>query len=240
MSAENTFTKENLDFYLRELAKEYRKLNGRKIKAEIILVGGAAVLTNYGFREMTTDIDAVIRASGTMKDAINRVGDKYNLPNGWLNADFTNTASYSSELFLHSEYVCTRSNVLEIRTVRGEYLIAMKLVSGRRYKSDLSDIIGVLYEHQLAGNQINFAMIDRAVTELYGSWEKVDDYTRAVLEKALASHDLKILFESLMTEELQAKESILEIDQKYPGLVNGDNINDIIEQARKKSMKSSE
>ena len=67
MSAENTFNKENLDFYLRELAKEYRKLNGKQIKAEIILVGGAAVLTNYGFREMTTDIDAVIRASSAIR-----------------------------------------------------------------------------------------------------------------------------------------------------------------------------
>ena len=77
MSVENTFTKNNIDFYLRELAKEYRRLNGKKMKAEIILVGGAAVLTNYGFREMTTDIDAVILASGAMKDAINHVGDKY-------------------------------------------------------------------------------------------------------------------------------------------------------------------
>jgi hypothetical protein len=31
-----------------------------------------------------------------------------------------------------------------------------------------------------------------------------------------------------------AKESILEIGQKYPDLLNADNINDIIEQARKK------
>ena len=236
MSAENTFNKENLDFYLRELAKEYRKLNGKQIKAEIILVGGAAVLTNYGFREMTTDIDAVIRASSAMKDAINHVGDKYHLPVGWLNADFIHTSSYSSELVVHSEYVCTPSNVLEIRTVKGHFLIAMKLVSGRRYKADLSDIIGILYEHQRAGNPIDFAMIDHAMTELYGSWDKVDDYSRAVLEKALESPDLKALFETQMTEEQLAKESILEIDRKYPDLVNADNINDIIEQARKKKL----
>lgn len=234
MSAENTFNKENLDFYLRELAKEYRRLNGKRMKAEIILVGGAAVLTNYGFREMTMDIDAVIRASGAMKDAINRVGDKYHLPNGWLNADFINTDSYSSELVVHSEYVCTHSNVLEIRSVYGEYLIAMKLVSGRRYKADLSDIVGILYEHQLSDHPITFDMIDRAINELYGSWDKVDKYTRNVLLKALDSSDLKALFETLMTEEQQAKESILEIDQKYPGLVNADNINEIIEQARRK------
>lgn len=32
MSAENTFNKDNLDFYFRELAKEYRKLSGKRKK----------------------------------------------------------------------------------------------------------------------------------------------------------------------------------------------------------------
>ena len=239
MSAENIFTKQNLDFYLRELAKEYRKLAGKQTKAEIVLVGGAAVLTNYSFREMTTDIDAVIRVSGAMKDAINHVGDRYHLPNGWLNADFQNTSSYSSELVLHSEYVCTYSNVLAIRTVRGEYLISMKLVSGRRYKADLSDIVGILYEHQLASHPIDLSMINKAMLDLYGSWDKVDDYSRSVLEKALASSDLKSLFEAQMTEEVQAKDTILEIDRKYPNFVNVDNINEIIEQARRKKEQQS-
>ena len=73
----NTFTKENLDNYLKELAKEYRKLAGKDMPAEIVLVGGAAILTNYGFRNMTTDVDAVIHAASSMKDAINKVGDKF-------------------------------------------------------------------------------------------------------------------------------------------------------------------
>lgn len=85
MSSEN-FTKENLDTYLKELAKEFRKQNGKSAPAELILVGGAAILTNYGFRDMTTDIDAVIHAASSMKDAINRVGDRFHLPNGWLKA----------------------------------------------------------------------------------------------------------------------------------------------------------
>ena len=52
------FTKDTLDLCLKELAKEYKRLGGKYAPAEIILVGGAAVLTNYGFRDMTTDIDA--------------------------------------------------------------------------------------------------------------------------------------------------------------------------------------
>lgn len=68
------FTKDNIDLYLKELAKEYRKLVGKGMSAELILIGGASVLINYGFRNMTTDIDALIRASSGMKDAIDRVG----------------------------------------------------------------------------------------------------------------------------------------------------------------------
>ena len=30
MSADNSFTRENLDSYIKELAKEFRKLNGNK------------------------------------------------------------------------------------------------------------------------------------------------------------------------------------------------------------------
>ena len=48
MSSENSnyFTKENLNTYLKELGKEYKKINGKSMPAEIILIGGAAILAN--------------------------------------------------------------------------------------------------------------------------------------------------------------------------------------------------
>lgn len=138
------FTKENIDTYLKEVAKEYRKQLGKNMPAEMILIGGASVLINYGFRDMTTDIDAIIQAASAMKDVINRVGDRYNLPNGWLNQDFKNTDSYSPKLLQFSEYYKVYANVLTVRTIAAEYLVAMKLRSGRQYKSDLSDVLGIL------------------------------------------------------------------------------------------------
>ena len=48
------FTKENIDMYLKETAKEYRKQVGKDMPAEIILIGGASVLVNYGFRNTNT------------------------------------------------------------------------------------------------------------------------------------------------------------------------------------------
>lgn len=101
---ETAFTKENLDLYLRELAKAFRKLNSKTMPAEIILIGGASVLINYGFRDTTYDMDAIILSSSTMRQAINQVGDKFGLPNGWLNTDFMKTSSYSPKLAEHSEY----------------------------------------------------------------------------------------------------------------------------------------
>ena len=112
-----TFTKENLDTFLKELGKTFRKLNGTSMPAEIILIGGAAILACYGFREMTTDVDAVIIASSAMKDAINCFGDKFGLPNGWLNSYFTHTSSYSPKLNEVSVYYKTFSNVLRVRAV---------------------------------------------------------------------------------------------------------------------------
>ena len=55
------FTKENLDLCLKELAKEHLKRNGKTMPVEIILIGRASVVINYGFRESTYDMDAVIQ-----------------------------------------------------------------------------------------------------------------------------------------------------------------------------------
>ena len=99
MSFEQEFTKDNLDIYLKELAKELRKIDRSGMPVEIILVGGAAILENYGFRNATKDIDAVFRSLVSVKDAVNRVGDRFNLPNGWLNMDFIRTCSYSPKIY---------------------------------------------------------------------------------------------------------------------------------------------
>ena len=126
MSADKPFTRENLDSYLRELAKEFRKKNGSRMPAEIILIGGASILINYGFREMTYDMDAIIKSSGAMRDAINTVGDRLGLPIGWLNTDFVHTNSYTPRLAEHSKYYKTFANVLQIRTVSDEYSLLIK------------------------------------------------------------------------------------------------------------------
>lgn len=88
------------------------------------------------------------------------------------------------------------SNILNIRIMNREYLIAMKLKSFRYYKNDISDIIEILKEHQDRNDPISLQEICTAVENLYGNWN--------------------------------SKEIMTSFDEKYPDIIQKDNINDII------------
>ena len=231
---EKPFTKENLDQYLKELAKEFRKLNCKGMPADIILIGGASVVINYGFRDMTYDMDAVINAASSMKDAITHVGDKFDLPNGWLNTDFMKTTSYTPKIVQYSKFYRTYSNVVTFRTVTGEYLLAMKLMAGRQYKYDLSDVIGILWEHEKSGNSIALQQIKTAAENLYGSYEKIPENSRLFIEKAVSEQEYEKMYQRVRQMEAENKDILLQFQDDYPGAANSDNVNDIIAAIRKK------
>lgn len=234
MSSEHgiEFTKDNIDTYLKEVAKEYRRLVGKAMPAELILIGGASVLINYGFRDMTIDIDAVIQAGSSMKDAINRVRDRYNLPVGWLNSDFQKTASYSPRLVEHAQYYREYSNVLTIRTISAEYLIAMKLRSGRQYKNDLSDILGILADHQRRGMPIAMAQIHKAVVDLYDDWESLPEASRTFIERVMSDGRFTDLYDRTKSGEREAQNMLIQFEHDYPGATNESNVNEIISSLR--------
>jgi hypothetical protein len=234
MSTENAnvFKKDNLDLYLKELAKEYKKLVGRNMPAEIILIGGAAVIENYGFRDMTTDIDAIISAASAMKDAINHVGDRLGLPNGWLNADFQKTDSYSSKLLQYSSFYRTFNQVLNVRVVTGEYLIAMKLRAFRQYKNDLSDIIGVLAEHEKRGDPMTFEQIEKAVTDLYGSWDGFPKGAKDFIMNTFSSGNYEKIYDLVRQNEKDARADLIDFEGKYPGVLKTDNVEDVLQNLR--------
>ncbi|MCL2424806.1 MAG: DUF6036 family nucleotidyltransferase [Oscillospiraceae bacterium] len=234
MSIDSPFTKDNLDSYLRELGKEFRKLNGTKMPAEIILIGGAAILANYTFREATYDIDAIILASSAMKDAINHVGDKFGLPNGWLNTNFKRTASFSDKLLEISVYYKTFSNILTVRTVSAEYLVAMKLMSGRQYKNDLSDIAGILWEHKRNGIPLKKETINNAIATLYGINAAIPPIAQELIDNAFSINDFEAAYAIIRESENQAKGILLDFDKNHPGKLKSENIDKVLEQARNK------
>ncbi len=232
--SDQPFTKENLDQYLKELAKEFRKRNGKAMTAEIILIGGASVLINYGFREMTYDMDAIIHAASSMKDAINTVGDRHNLPKGWMNDDFMRTESYTPRIAAFAKYYRTYSNVVTFRTITGEYLVAMKLRSGREYKYDRSDVIGILWEQEKMGSPLSLERIQKAVADLYGSYDVLASDVKAFIEKAIQDGDYAELYGRVRQAEAENKENLLEYQEDKPGIITEDNVHDIIAALRRR------
>lgn len=228
------FTKENIDTYLKELAKEYRKQGGKNMPAELILIGGASVLINYGFRDMTTDIDALIQAASGMQDAINIVGERFELSKGWINADFRQTESYTPRIVEFSKYYKEFSHVLTVRTISAEYLVAMKLRSGRHYKNDLSDIIGILAEHDKRGESISLEQIKTAVKNLYGDWRSLPPASISFIENVMAGGQYEKIYNQIRQDEKNNQEILLQFNQKYPGVLKGDNVEEITENLREK------
>lgn len=224
----NDIQKEMIDMYLKELAKEFKRITGRKTSAEIIIVGGGSVLLNYDFRMNSVDVDAFNTYDSAIKDAAKLVADKYNLSQQWLNDDFKKTPSYSPRLRQYSSYYKTFSNVLEIRTISREYLVAMKMVSGRKYKNDLSDILGILYYHYKSNDEITYQQIEKAVVDLYSNFDRIKEDVVEFVKTAIENKTFVDGYNLQKETEQSIKDNLIQFEEKYENVLSEDNIDDII------------
>ena len=201
MQSKEKITRANAMDIIQRFAKEYRKTLG-KAPGEIIIVGGGSIMLNYKFRDATQDFDVILRAASGIKDVISRFADDNNLPRDWMNSDFVKTASYSDVLMEVSRHYCWLNNhTLEIRTVSGVYLIAMKMIAHRDYRNDISDAIGILIEEAEAGNSFSYADIESAYHKLYhkAPTPKTQELFRDICAKSI--EELKSLYDSQRNTE---------------------------------------
>jgi hypothetical protein len=228
MSSKDVFNKENLEGYLIDLSREFKILNGNKMPAEIILVGGASILLNYNFRKSTDDVDAIIRAASVIKEAINIVAEKRNLPNNWLNMDFINSESYSDKLLNITKHYKTFLGVLDVNIIDDEYLIAMKLRAGRRYKKDLSDVVGIIYENRKKGNEITREKLEKAFLYLYDDLSKMPEISQRLFEEIFTVNNLQALYDKKREKEQKIDQTLDDFKQMFPDEINKIGLNNII------------
>ena len=138
-----------------------------------------------------------------------------------------------------SVYYKTYANIVTIRTVEAEYLIAMKLRSGRQYKSDLSDILGILAEHEKRGTPISMEQIRKAVFDLYGGWEKLPESSQAFIENVMEDGRFEELYEQTASGEKEVGALLVQFEQNYPNVVTGKNVNEIAGNLQKKTDRAS-
>ena len=150
-----------------------------------------------------------------------------------------NTDSYSAKLVQFSVYYKTYANIVTIRTVAAEYLIAMKLRSGRQYKSDLSDILGILAEHEKRGAPVLMEQIHKAVSDLYGGWESLPEASQAFIENVMEDGRYEDLYEQTASAENEVGALLVQFEQNYPDVATDKNVNEIAGSLQKKADRAS-
>ncbi|MCQ2527643.1 MAG: DUF6036 family nucleotidyltransferase [Saccharofermentans sp.] len=233
MQSEKKITKNNVIDILKRFAKEYRKELG-KVPGEIVIVGGGSIMLNYSFRDATQDLDVILRTTSDIEGVINKFADDNNLPSDWMNTSFTKTESYSHILPEISQHCCTLNNgTLEIRTVSGVYLIAMKLRAHREYRNDISDAIGILKEERSIGNIISISDIKSAYSKLYQSQMPEELVDKMAPLCVMSCEELDAHYK----ERIESENNIGEIITKYRNEsinINSRNVNEVIAKIKKK------
>ena len=110
----------------------------------------------------------------------------------------------------------------------------MKLRSGREYKFDRSDVIGILWEQEKKGDIISLERIKKAVADLYGSYDVLTDDIKEFVEKAIQNGDYEKMYARVRRVETENKAILLEYREEKPEVVTKDNVHDIIKALRKR------
>ena len=111
-------------------------------------------------------------------------------------------------------------------------------MSGRKYKNDISDIIGILREEKAKGTPLDFAKIEAAVFNLYGGWANLPEDSKELAEQISKSDNLEQLYESYRNAEKETKSELIAFEKDYPKVLTKDNMEDIIAGLKKRKPKS--
>ena len=114
-----------------------------------------------------------------------------------------------------------KQQVLDVRIVADQYLIAMKLKSFRPYKNDQSDIIGLLRD-----NAYTYEEIEKAAIELYGDDPGIKQEAWDFLKSYYAADELA--YEKIRNEELTNKAILIDFEENYDNVLKEDNLDNIL------------
>jgi hypothetical protein len=111
-------------------------LESKKLKGEIGVVGGAAMVLGFDSRAATKDVDAIFVPSKEIRAAAKAVAQDQDLPEDWLNDAVKGYLPGEPE----SKEIIYRGNGLTVWLPPAEYLLAMKSISARYDTQDAKDV----------------------------------------------------------------------------------------------------
>ena len=113
-----------------------QRLEARGVKADVYVVGGAAITLAYDARRTTRDIDAMIRSGrGAVVEEVKQIARERGLPSTWLNEQATSYISTNPD---RNELVVYDGGGLRVAAASARHLLAMKTAAAR--PGDIDDI----------------------------------------------------------------------------------------------------
>ena len=76
--------------------------------------------------------------------------------------------------------------------------------------------------------------IKKAAEKLYGGYDKLSEESRSFIETVYQNPDLTQLYAKVREDEKTNKDILIEFEDNYPDVLNGDNLTDILKAARAK------
>jgi hypothetical protein len=171
---ERAFTRARILEALQALGDE---LTREGVRAQIFIVGGAAMALAYSTRRVTRDIDAVFEPKQTVYTAAAKVAEELGLPENWLNDAVNGFMPGPDE----APRAVPAIDGIEVTTASPRYLLAMKLMA-MRFGEDDEDIEILLRECDIHTAEEALDLL----THIYPATEPPAK-TRFFLEELLAS-----------------------------------------------------
>ena len=129
---------------IRELFDELSdELKWTRTRAQIYIVGGAAMSLAFSRDRTTRDVDARIDAGHyRLTEAVRKLGRKHGLGDTWLNDQATTAIPRSTDAAAQTVY---QSPYLTVTGASAEHLLAMKLLAAREAdEDDIRTLVGHL------------------------------------------------------------------------------------------------
>lgn len=155
------------------------ELAGDDIRAELFVVGGAAMCLAFGARESTRDVDAAFRPTAAVRTAAARVAARTGIPASWLNDAVKTWLGDRGEFDHYLEL-----SHLSVFVARPEYLLALKCAA-MRLGEEFRDLDDVRY--LLRHLDITSAVEALAIVEKYLGAKAIPVKTRLALEEILGA-----------------------------------------------------
>ena len=113
-----------------------RRLERRKVRAQIYVIGGAAMSLAFDRSRTTHDVDVRVDSGhGALVEAVREIARERGLPESWLNEQATANIPRLPDTRAKTVY---ESEYLTITGASAEHILAMKLEAGRA--TDVEDV----------------------------------------------------------------------------------------------------